>query len=164
MVRERTGVPFVAVVISASMISVVSASAPGPNKARQGGVVPNQQVGGRTLNGNVSASNVIIDLHGFSIIGPGSGVGVGINAGGANNVTVENGSVTNIGGSGIKVGENGVRNFSVIGNGTGSGLGGRAMGSIASGRDVSSQAEPRIPICWAMVSVSPKAPAAMRTT
>jgi hypothetical protein len=114
MVRERTGVAFVAVVISASMISVVSASArvqtkiarvasfPISTKSASYILAATLQVGGRTLNGNVSASNVTIDLHGFSIIGPGSGVGVGINAGGANNVTVENDSVTNIGGSGSK--------------------------------------------------------------
>lgn len=141
MVRGRIGVTFAAVVISALMVSVASASAEAQTKltkplasfpisiTKSGSYIlaTTLQVGGRTLNAiNVSAPNVTIDLNGFSIIGPGAGVGVGINAGGASNVTVENGSVTNMGGSGIKVGDNGVvRNVGVIGNGTGSGLGGR---------------------------------------
>lgn len=55
---------------------------------------------------DVTVPNVLIDLNGFSIIGPSSGVGV--NAGAIANVTVRNGFVTGMEGGGVDVGENGV--------------------------------------------------------
>jgi len=70
---------------------------------------------------DVSASNVTIDLNGFAIIGPGS-TGItpnGINASGANDVTVENGTVTGFG-IAVDVGNFGiVRNVHADVNGTG---------------------------------------------
>src|SRR5713101_7630371 len=57
----------------------------------------------------VSASNVAIDLNGFPITGPGTGgSGIGIDAAGQENVTVQNGSVSGMGASGIVVGNYGV--------------------------------------------------------
>ncbi len=55
---------------------------------------------------DVTVPNVLIDLNGFSIIGPSSGVGV--KAGTIANVTVRNGFVTGMDGGGVEVGENGV--------------------------------------------------------
>lgn len=86
----------------------------------------NLPVAGLLVNAiNVTASNVSIDLNGFTISGPGSGTsgggtGIGINAAGVSNVTILNGTVTTMGGSGIVLGDNGtVRNVRVIGNGGG---------------------------------------------
>jgi hypothetical protein len=74
---------------------------------------------------SVSASNVTIDLNGFAILGPGHGSGVGIDAPGADNATVENGTITGMGGSGVKLGDSGVvRDVSVVSNGVGNGAGG----------------------------------------
>jgi parallel beta-helix repeat protein len=58
---------------------------------------------------DVSASNVTIDLNGFGIIGPGSTslTPTGIGASGANDVTVENGTVTGFG-IGVDVGNFGI--------------------------------------------------------
>jgi hypothetical protein len=64
---------------------------------------------------DITANNVTLDLNGFSIIGPGSGTGNGINAGvqggicnppkvTVTNVTVTDGVVTAMGGSGICLG------------------------------------------------------------
>jgi hypothetical protein len=80
----------------------------------------------------VKVSNVTIDLNGYSIIGPSqSGIGVGVNAAAQNNVTVKNGSVSGMGGSGVAVGTYGVvRNVTATGNGTsGSGAGIQCTGS-----------------------------------
>lgn len=75
----------------------------------------------------ITASNVTINLNGFSIVGPGSGTGIGINAAGMTNVTILNGTVTEMGGAGISLGDNGtVQNVRVIGNGTG-GSGGNGI-------------------------------------
>jgi hypothetical protein len=72
----------------------------------------------------VSASNVSINLNGFAINGPSSGSGMGIDAVGMTNVTVYNGTITNMGGAGISLGNNGtVQNVRVIANGVGSGGG-----------------------------------------
>ena len=70
---------------------------------------------------DVSASNVTIDLNGFGIIGPGSSsiTPNGIGGSGANEVTVENGTVTGFG-IGVDVGNFGiVRNVHADVNGTG---------------------------------------------
>jgi parallel beta-helix repeat protein len=70
---------------------------------------------------DVSASNVTIDLNGFAIIGPGSSAitPVGISAGGANEVTVENGTVTGFG-IGVELGNFGiVKNVHADVNGSG---------------------------------------------
>jgi hypothetical protein len=70
----------------------------------------------------VTASNVTIDLGGFSIIGPGksSGTGIGIDASAQTNVIVQNGTVTGMSGSGVVVGASSlVRNIVATGNGTG---------------------------------------------
>jgi hypothetical protein len=53
---------------------------------------------------NSSLGAVIIKLNGFSIIGPGSGTGVGISGSSANSVTVENGRILSMGGNGITLG------------------------------------------------------------
>jgi len=57
----------------------------------------------------ITAVNVTLDLNGFSIIGPGTGRGVGIRAitgppAGESNVNVINGSVVNMGGDGLQIG------------------------------------------------------------
>ncbi len=89
----------------------------------------------------VSANNVSINLNGFSIIGPATGTGIGVDAVGQSNVTVSNGSVTGMGGAGISLGNNGtVQNVRVIGNGTG-GSGGDGVdcgvGCVVSGSVIS---------------------------
>jgi len=72
---------------------------------------------------NVTTSNVSIDLNGFSISGPGGaspGTGIGINASGTSNVSIRNGMVTQMGGSGVVLGDNSVvRDVQAIGNGGG---------------------------------------------
>jgi hypothetical protein len=103
----------------------------------------NLPVGALLVNAiNVTASNVSIDLNGFTIAGPGGGTGIGINAAGVSNVTILNGTVTSMGGSGIALGDNGtVHSVRLIGNGGGSsggdgivcGVGCLVIGCIASG-------------------------------
>jgi hypothetical protein len=53
----------------------------------------------------VTASNVTIDMQGFSILGA-SGTGIGINATGQSNVVVHNGIITGMGGGAIVTGAN----------------------------------------------------------
>ncbi len=70
----------------------------------------------------VSASNVTIDLGGYSIVGPNktSGSGIGVDALSQTNVTVENGTVTGMSGSGVAVGSYGiVKNVQSTNNGNG---------------------------------------------
>ena len=52
---------------------------------------------------DVTSPNVTIDLNGFSIVGPGATNGMGINASGEAEVTVEDGTVTGFAGSGVGV-------------------------------------------------------------
>ncbi len=81
---------------------------------------------------SVTASNVTIDLGGYSIVGPAkNGNGIGINAGAQNGVTVQNGSVSGMGSNGVVLGNYGVaRNLQVTGNGTsGSGAGIQCVGA-----------------------------------
>jgi hypothetical protein len=67
---------------------------------------------------DITAPNVTVDLQGYTIQGPGSGTGVGINASGMSNVTIQNGIITGMGGAGIILGPNGVvRNMKIISNG-----------------------------------------------
>lgn len=87
----------------------------------------------------VTTSNVTIDLNGYSIIGPSqnTGTGMGVNAASYNNVTVQNGSVSGMAGSGIALGSYGaVRNVTTTGNGTGgSGSGVQIFGGACMVRD-----------------------------
>jgi hypothetical protein len=53
----------------------------------------------------VTASDVTIDMQGFSIIGS-SGTGIGINATGVSNVVIRNGIITGMGGGAIVTGTN----------------------------------------------------------
>jgi len=81
----------------------------------------------------VTANDVTIDMMGFSIQGPGKGTGIGIDATTSTDVTIQNGAITGMGGSGIVVGPNGVvRNVRSYGNGTGSG-GGNGIACAGSG-------------------------------
>jgi hypothetical protein len=67
---------------------------------------------------DITASNVTVDLQGYTISGPGAGTGVGINASGMSNVTIQNGIIVGMGGPGIILGPNSVvRNVQVINNG-----------------------------------------------
>lgn len=67
---------------------------------------------------DITASNVTVDLQGYTIMGPGSGTGIGINASGQSNVTIENGIITGMGGPGIILGPNSVvRNVQIVNNG-----------------------------------------------
>lgn len=67
---------------------------------------------------DITASNVTVDLQGYTIMGPGSGTGVGINASGVSNVTIQNGIIIGMGGPGIILGPNSImRNVQVINNG-----------------------------------------------
>jgi len=89
----------------------------------------------------VSHNNVSINLNGFSIIGPATGTGIGVDAVGMTNVTVSNGSVTGMGGAGISLGDNGtVQNVRIIANGAG-GSGGDGVdcgvGCLVSGSVIS---------------------------
>ncbi len=71
---------------------------------------------------DVAAPNVTIDLNGFSIIGNGKGSGAGINAAAANSVTVQNGGISMMGGTGIMLGGQGIaRNIQAVGNSAGGG-------------------------------------------
>jgi parallel beta-helix repeat protein len=85
---------------------------------------------------SVTAANVTIDLNGFTITGPGGGLGSttgrGIDGFTAVALTVENGTVTKFGGeAGIRTGNNGiVRNVHVSANGLGIVTG---NGSVISG-------------------------------
>ena len=81
---------------------------------------------------DVSATDVTIDLNGFSITGPGAGgSGIGVDASGEDRVTVQNGSVSGMGGAGIVVDNYGVvRGVRATGNGTGgSGAGIQCIGA-----------------------------------
>ena len=53
---------------------------------------------------DVTAGNVTIDLNGFSILGPGSGSGIGIKAVGQSRVSIRNGSVKSMGNMGLFLG------------------------------------------------------------
>lgn len=66
----------------------------------------------------VTVSNVTLNLNGCSIIGPGgSGGSVGIDAAGVTNVTVVNGTITNIAGPALELGAYGeVSGMRILGN------------------------------------------------
>ena len=67
----------------------------------------------------VTAADVTIDLNGFSIIGPGSGSGIGIDAGDQHLITIRDGEVAGMGGGGIKTGHSSrIHHMRVFGNGT----------------------------------------------
>jgi hypothetical protein len=54
----------------------------------------------------ITASNVTIDIQGFSIIGTVAGTGIGINANGQSNVVIQNGIITGMAGGAIVTGAN----------------------------------------------------------
>jgi hypothetical protein len=84
---------------------------------------------------DVTVSNVSIDLNGFRIGSPGSSgsTGIGVNASGRSNVTVENGSVSVMGSDGIRLGANGVvRNVQANSNG-GNGINCTGSGCLVTG-------------------------------
>jgi hypothetical protein len=56
----------------------------------------------------VTADDVVIDLAGFSLIGPGTGTGRAVSAEDAVRVTVRNGTLRNFGGAGATLGEQGI--------------------------------------------------------
>jgi hypothetical protein len=67
----------------------------------------------------VTASNVVIDLAGFSIICSGSSTGAGINATGQANVVIRDGIITGCGGPAIITGANAnISGITAIGNST----------------------------------------------
>jgi len=88
---------------------------------------------------DVSANNVTIDLNGFSITGPGTPSGNGIEGLDAN-LTVENGTVTGFGGgTDVITGNNGiVRNLHVITGGEGIQAG---IGSLISGNTITTNSD-----------------------
>jgi hypothetical protein len=128
-----------AALAAACMAATVAVPSPvragGPSSLKAGKCCPLivKKSGSYVLNGNlqpnganvdaieVDASNVTIDLNGFSIIGPSkAGSGIGVDAAAQTNVTLKNGSVSQMGGSGIAVGSYGVvRNVTATGNGVG---------------------------------------------
>jgi len=83
---------------------------------------------------NVTVPNVLINLNGFRVGGPGSGgTAIGINANGQANVTIENGSVSGMGADGILLGNNGVvRNVQANNNG-GNGINCQGTGCLVTG-------------------------------
>ncbi len=131
MVRNRIGFLILAILAFTSFASfTVPASAqtkingkdPFPKKLKKSGSY--LQTSNATVKNTsdtallITASNVTLDLQGFTIAGPGSGTGVGIDASGFSNVTIENGIITGMGGAGIKLGPNSVvRNVQIISNG-----------------------------------------------
>jgi hypothetical protein len=85
----------------------------------------------------ITADHVTLDLNGFSVVGPNSGTGIGIDAAARNNVVVKNGTVTAMGGTGVEVGTNsrveGVRSIQNRGRGIRAGDGSVVIGCTASG-------------------------------
>jgi hypothetical protein len=73
---------------------------------------------------DIRADNVVLDLGGYSIIGQGgSGSGAGVSGSTHSNITVKNGSVINMPGSGILLGTNAsVFDVTVSGSGDGPGI------------------------------------------
>ena len=68
---------------------------------------------------DVNANNVSINLNGFSIIGRGSGSGVGINGASHASISVTNGTVTSMGSRGVLLGNNAlVKGVNAISNGS----------------------------------------------
>jgi hypothetical protein len=114
-------VPFAPAAASASAASVISR--PGSYVLNRNIVVKNPK-----LNGvNVNVPNVTIDLQGFTISGPGSGTGIGIDAP-QNEVVIKNGMITGMGGPAVVVG-----NQSTVSGITASGNSGGSTGVIAAG-------------------------------
>ena len=90
----------------------------------------------------ITANNVTLDLNGFSIIGPGSGSGIGINSPAAHlNVSVSNGTVTGMGLGGIFLGDNAhVAGVTAVSNfGTGIQVGNRSEVTDSAGNANSSE-------------------------
>lgn len=82
---------------------------------------------------NVTTSNVLIDLNGFRIGAPGSGTGIGVNANSQSNVTVQNGSVSGMGGDGIVLGNSGVVRAMQVNNNGGNGINCEGIGCLVTG-------------------------------
>jgi hypothetical protein len=155
-VRIARLIPALALLVQAS-VSWSSNGVIEINQARatQGGVtsgdtpgfpVTLRQTGSYVLTGSLTpgtasaieiiSDHVTLDLNGFSIIGPDSGSGIGIDASGEN-VVVKNGTVTRMGGSGVVVGLNsrvdGVRAIENRGDGIRAGDGSVVVDSTAAG-------------------------------
>jgi hypothetical protein len=132
MVRNRLGsvilatilaiVSFASFTIPASAQTKINGIDPFPKKLKKSGsYLQTSNVMVKNTSDTavlITASNVTLDLQGFTIAGPGSGTGVGIDASGFSNVTIENGIITGMGGAGMKLGPNCiVRNVQVLSNG-----------------------------------------------
>jgi len=85
----------------------------------------------------VTASNVTIDMQGFSIIGTVAGTGIGINATGQSNVVIRNGIITGMSGGAIVTGANAtIADITASGNST-AGAGNPASIQAGNGSNIS---------------------------
>lgn len=98
-------------------------------------IVNNSRTGADSVQ--ITASDVVIDLSGFSIIGTGSNTGAGINATGQSNVVIRDGIITGLGGPAIIAGNNAnISGITATGNSTSTGVG--AAIQAGSGSQISS--------------------------
>jgi hypothetical protein len=108
-------------------VNGVSASTAKPQTTinKSGSYVLNKNIVNSSKNGadsvSVTASNVTIDLQGFSIMSTASTTGNGINATGQSNVVIRNGIIMGFGEAAIVTG-NGARISGITATGNGSGI------------------------------------------
>ncbi len=126
------------------VIEVTSSSAstakPQTTISKSGSYILNRNLVNSSKNGAdtvlVTASNVTIDLQGFTIMSTASTTGNGINATGQSNVVIRNGVITGFGGAAIITGNNGsISAITATGNGSGitCGIGCLASGNVIQG-------------------------------
>ncbi len=108
--------------------------------SKSGSYILNRNLVNSSKNGAdtvlVTASNVTIDLQGFTIMSTVSTTGNGINATGQSNVVIRNGIITGFGGAAIVTGNNGsISAITASGNGSGitCGIGCLASGNVIQG-------------------------------
>jgi hypothetical protein len=120
--------------------SSASTAKPQTTISKSGSYILNRNVVNSSKNGAdsvlVTASNVTIDLEGFSIMSTASTTGNGINATGQSNVVIRNGIISGFGGAAIVTGNNGsIAAITASGNGSGitCGIGCLASGNVIQG-------------------------------
>ncbi len=129
-----------AMVIEVNGSAAAGAVKPQSTISKPGSYVLNKNIVNSSKNGAdsvlVTASNVTIDLQGFTIMLTVSTTGNGINATGQSNVVIRNGIIMGFGGAAIVTGNNGsISAITATGNGSGitCGIGCLASGNILQG-------------------------------